>query len=202
MPKVGPWLGWRTQVTTRRPRWAPSAWHRPTVVVDLPSPRGVGVMPATTTWGSGRGGGRVVKGWWAAPSKGLAAAPQREPGAPPPWPPSANRTIFSVRRVLQPVQGRQLDLAAVGAGAGRTRAWEVGRHHPHDGRVGKMAEWGPATRPPAQPHLHAPRPGPLAKPHRHTAGPLPVPWPSRSRAAPSRRPPGPAGPRCRRWAAR
>lgn len=25
------------------------AWHTPTVVVDLPSPNGVGVMPATTT---------------------------------------------------------------------------------------------------------------------------------------------------------
>lgn len=36
-------------VTTRLLQCAPSAWHRPTVVVDLPSPRGVGVIPATTT---------------------------------------------------------------------------------------------------------------------------------------------------------
>lgn len=49
MPKVGPWLGCRMQVTTFRPKYAPMAWHTPTVVVDLPSPRGVGVMPATTT---------------------------------------------------------------------------------------------------------------------------------------------------------
>ena len=33
MPKVGPWLGCRTHVTTFLPRWAPSAWQRPTVVV-------------------------------------------------------------------------------------------------------------------------------------------------------------------------
>jgi hypothetical protein len=30
-------------------RYAPRAWHRPTVVVLLPSPRGVGEMPPTTT---------------------------------------------------------------------------------------------------------------------------------------------------------
>lgn len=30
-------------------RNAPNAWQRPTVVVDLPSPSGVGVMPPTTT---------------------------------------------------------------------------------------------------------------------------------------------------------
>jgi hypothetical protein len=34
--------------------WAPSAWHSPTVVVLLPSPKGVGEIPATTT-----GGGRT-----------------------------------------------------------------------------------------------------------------------------------------------
>ena len=50
IPKVGPWLGCRTVVSTARPRCAPSAWQSPTVVVDLPSPRGVGVMPATTTY--------------------------------------------------------------------------------------------------------------------------------------------------------
>lgn len=49
MPKVGPWDGCRTHVNTCLPQCAPRAWHSPTVVVDLPSPRGVGVMPATTT---------------------------------------------------------------------------------------------------------------------------------------------------------
>ena len=49
MPNVGPWDGCRTHVKTRLPQWAPSAWHKPTVVVDFPSPRGVGVIPATTT---------------------------------------------------------------------------------------------------------------------------------------------------------
>jgi hypothetical protein len=50
IPNVGPWLGCRMTVTTLRLRWAPSAWHRPTVVVDLPSPSGVGVMPTTQTY--------------------------------------------------------------------------------------------------------------------------------------------------------
>jgi hypothetical protein len=49
MPKVGPCEGWRMHVKTRRLRWRPSAWHRPTSVVLLPSPSGVGVMPVTTT---------------------------------------------------------------------------------------------------------------------------------------------------------
>ena len=31
------------------PKKAPSACERPTVVVDLPSPNGVGLMPQTTT---------------------------------------------------------------------------------------------------------------------------------------------------------
>ena len=49
IPKVGPWDGCRTHVSTRVSRCAPRAWLSPTVVVDLPSPSGVGVMPATTT---------------------------------------------------------------------------------------------------------------------------------------------------------
>mmetsp|Transcript_11524 Transcript_11524/g.43035 ORF Transcript_11524/g.43035 Transcript_11524/m.43035 type:complete len:320 (+) Transcript_11524:601-1560(+) len=49
MPKVGPWDGWRMQVNTLLFRCAPSAWHTPMVVVDLPSPSGVGLMPVTTT---------------------------------------------------------------------------------------------------------------------------------------------------------
>mmetsp|Transcript_2272 Transcript_2272/g.8298 ORF Transcript_2272/g.8298 Transcript_2272/m.8298 type:complete len:207 (+) Transcript_2272:1704-2324(+) len=49
MPNVGPWLGCRIVVTTLRPSSLPKAWQRPMVVVDLPSPRGVGLMPATTT---------------------------------------------------------------------------------------------------------------------------------------------------------
>mmetsp|Transcript_10809 Transcript_10809/g.32811 ORF Transcript_10809/g.32811 Transcript_10809/m.32811 type:complete len:224 (-) Transcript_10809:379-1050(-) len=49
MPKVGPWDGWRMQVNVFLFRWAPSAWHTPMVVVDLPSPSGVGLMPVTTT---------------------------------------------------------------------------------------------------------------------------------------------------------
>ena len=42
--------GWRRQAKTFLSRWAPSAWTRPTAVVDLPSPRGVGLMPATTMY--------------------------------------------------------------------------------------------------------------------------------------------------------
>lgn len=44
MPNVGPWDGWRIQAIVFSLRWAPSAWHKPTVVVLLPSPSGVGVM--------------------------------------------------------------------------------------------------------------------------------------------------------------
>lgn len=45
IPKVGPCDGWRTQANTFFFRWAPIACTRPIVVVDLPSPRGVGVIP-------------------------------------------------------------------------------------------------------------------------------------------------------------
>ncbi len=38
------------QVNTFLPRWAPSAWDSPTVVVVLPSPSGVGVMAVTSTY--------------------------------------------------------------------------------------------------------------------------------------------------------
>ena len=41
-------LGWRMQVKTRFPKWAPSAWLRPIIVVDFPSPSGVGVMAVTS----------------------------------------------------------------------------------------------------------------------------------------------------------
>src|SRR4026208_418473 len=49
MPKTGPSEGWRMLTdaffpTTLRP------WASPTVVVDLPSPSGVGVMAVTTTY--------------------------------------------------------------------------------------------------------------------------------------------------------
>src|SRR5512146_1897481 len=50
MPNVGPCEGWRMTVKTRLPRCAPSAWHRPTVVVVLPSPSGVGVMAVTSMY--------------------------------------------------------------------------------------------------------------------------------------------------------
>src|SRR6516225_11498014 len=50
IPKVGPWLGWRIHVKTFFPRCAPKAWLRPTVVVVLPSPKGVGVIAVTTTY--------------------------------------------------------------------------------------------------------------------------------------------------------
>lgn len=46
MPNVGPIDGWRTLVNTFLFRCAPSACDSPTVVVDLPSPRGVGVTPS------------------------------------------------------------------------------------------------------------------------------------------------------------
>mmetsp|Transcript_13594 Transcript_13594/g.53643 ORF Transcript_13594/g.53643 Transcript_13594/m.53643 type:complete len:463 (-) Transcript_13594:359-1747(-) len=49
MPKVGPIEGWRMHATQFFSRCAPMACARPMVVVDLPSPSGVGLMPATTT---------------------------------------------------------------------------------------------------------------------------------------------------------
>ena len=48
MPKLGPRLGSRRQITALVPRWF-SASPRPTVVVVLPSPAGVGLMPVTST---------------------------------------------------------------------------------------------------------------------------------------------------------
>ena len=50
MPKVGPCEGCRTQANTFFFSCDPMAWLRPMVVVLLPSPRGVGVIPATTTY--------------------------------------------------------------------------------------------------------------------------------------------------------
>src|ERR1700733_4986137 len=50
MPNVGPWLGWRMQVNTFFPKCAPRAWLSPTVVVVLPSPKGVGVIAVTTMY--------------------------------------------------------------------------------------------------------------------------------------------------------
>ena len=50
IPKVGPWLGWRMHAIVRFPRWAPIAWASPTVVVVLPSPRGVGVIAVTSMY--------------------------------------------------------------------------------------------------------------------------------------------------------
>src|SRR5271170_6415650 len=47
MPKVGPILGCRTFANATLFRWLPRAWVSPTVVVDFPSPRGVGVIPLT-----------------------------------------------------------------------------------------------------------------------------------------------------------
>src|SRR3990170_6653353 len=38
------------QVKTRFPRWAPSAWLRPIIVVLFPSPSGVGVMAVTSMY--------------------------------------------------------------------------------------------------------------------------------------------------------
>ena len=49
MPKVGPWLGCRMQAKALLPRTAPRAWTSPMVVVDFPSPRGVGLIPVQTT---------------------------------------------------------------------------------------------------------------------------------------------------------
>ena len=65
MPKVGPWLGWRTHAMAVRPTCAPSAWHSPMVVVLLPSPSGVGVMPATSTAGAGGGPTGGEQGGWS-----------------------------------------------------------------------------------------------------------------------------------------
>ncbi|MBF8289963.1 MAG: hypothetical protein HW391_931 [Chloroflexi bacterium] len=49
IPNTGPRLGWRMQTAALRPiRLRP--WARPTVVVLLPSPRGVGLMAVTTTY--------------------------------------------------------------------------------------------------------------------------------------------------------
>lgn len=44
MPNVGPCEGWRKHPKTFFFKCAPRAWHKPTVVVLLPSPKGVGVM--------------------------------------------------------------------------------------------------------------------------------------------------------------
>ncbi len=38
------------QVNTFLPIWLPRAWLKPTVVVVLPSPRGVGVMAVTSMY--------------------------------------------------------------------------------------------------------------------------------------------------------
>ncbi len=50
MLKVGPMLGWRMQHITFLPSALPIAWVRPTVVVVLPSPSGVGVMAVTSMY--------------------------------------------------------------------------------------------------------------------------------------------------------
>src|SRR5512133_1883521 len=50
MPKVCPCEGWRMQVKTFFPKQAPNAWLSPTVVVVLPSPKGVGVMAVTSIY--------------------------------------------------------------------------------------------------------------------------------------------------------
>src|SRR4051812_54538 len=49
MPNVGPIDGWRMAITLFLPRCL-KAWPRPTVVVVLPSPKGVGVIAETTTY--------------------------------------------------------------------------------------------------------------------------------------------------------
>src|SRR6266699_6379543 len=49
IPNVGPIDGWRMATVAGRPM-CDSAWPRPTVVVVLPSPRGVGVIADTTTY--------------------------------------------------------------------------------------------------------------------------------------------------------
>ena len=48
MPNIGPKVGSRSVTTALCPS-LPSPWVRPTDVVVLPSPAGVGVMPVTTT---------------------------------------------------------------------------------------------------------------------------------------------------------
>ena len=48
MPNVGPRLGSRSATAVRTPIFA-SPWARPTLVVVLPSPAGVGVMAVTST---------------------------------------------------------------------------------------------------------------------------------------------------------
>ena len=48
IPKVGPMEAWRMATVACRPTQA-RAWPRPTVVVVLPSPSGVGVTAVTTT---------------------------------------------------------------------------------------------------------------------------------------------------------
>src|ERR1700693_4455795 len=49
MPNVGPIDGWRMPTVARLPMYD-RAWPRPTVVVVLPSPSGVGVIAETTTY--------------------------------------------------------------------------------------------------------------------------------------------------------
>ena len=49
IPKVGPSDGWRIAIVARFPIWEKPC-PNPTVVVVLPSPRGVGVMAVTTTY--------------------------------------------------------------------------------------------------------------------------------------------------------
>ena len=44
IPKVGPWEGCLTQANTLLSVCVPKACTSPIVVVDLPSPRGVGVI--------------------------------------------------------------------------------------------------------------------------------------------------------------
>lgn len=61
-PNVGPIEGWRMATVARLPRWA-KAWPRPTVVVVLPSPSGVGVTADTTTY---RAAGRSASSSTAA----------------------------------------------------------------------------------------------------------------------------------------
>ena len=50
MPNVGPWLGCLTHANVFFFKCAPSACASPIVVVDFPSPSGVGVIPPTTTY--------------------------------------------------------------------------------------------------------------------------------------------------------
>src|SRR5918992_3691636 len=49
IPKVGPMAGWRMATVALLPMWG-KACPGATVVVGLPSPRGVGVMADTTTY--------------------------------------------------------------------------------------------------------------------------------------------------------